>query len=82
VSVKAATRYGTVVEEIVNYAQDERMDMILMTTRARAGASRMFRGSIAEKVMHKSRVPVVLVKPTPAALAKRSLQKFAAGVAK
>lgn len=81
-NARTSLRCGPVVEQIVNFAKEERIDLIMMTTRARAGASRLLRGSIAEKVMRKSRVPVILVKPTPAALAKRSLQKFIAATAR
>ncbi len=73
--VRTDTRYGQVTEEIVDFARDSDVDLIAMCTHGRTGLERWIRGSVAEKVMRTAHVPVLLVKPTPAALAKRALSK-------
>lgn len=70
--VRAATRSGKVADTILNYAKEENVDLIAMSTHARSQASRVLRGSVAEKVVRESNVPVFLAKPTPSALARRA----------
>jgi nucleotide-binding universal stress UspA family protein len=57
---------GTVVtgypaEEILKYAEDHHIDMILMSTHGHSGVRRWALGSVAYKVLHASKVPVWLV---------------------
>lgn len=53
--------YGDPVEEIVEYSESRAMDLIVMGTHARKGISRVLEGSVTEKVMRKSRKPVLAV---------------------
>lgn len=52
---------GDPVEEIVDYAESRAMDMIVMGTHGRTGISRVLEGSVTEKVVRKSRKPVLAV---------------------
>lgn len=49
--------------EIVRYAKDEGVDLIIMATHGRTGLARVFLGSVAEAVIRRSPVPVLAVKP-------------------
>jgi len=53
---------GKVADTIVDYAARNKIDLIVMATHGRSGASRWLYGSIAEKVIHATNVPVWLVK--------------------
>jgi nucleotide-binding universal stress UspA family protein len=44
-------------------AQDEGADLILMSTHGRSGAVRWILGSVAEKVLHSTHLPLLLVRP-------------------
>jgi nucleotide-binding universal stress UspA family protein len=60
---------GSTADAILDVAQQESSTMIAMTTHGRTGLSRWFMGSVAEKVVRASTVPVLLVRsfrPTPA----------------
>ncbi len=46
-------------EGIIEFAEDHRMDMIMMATHGRSGLSRLFEHSIAEEVVNYSKKPVV-----------------------
>ena len=54
---------GNASEEILKYATDYNIDMIIMSTHGRSGISRFFMGSVATRVLNHSRVPVLIVSP-------------------
>jgi len=56
-------RYGQPYREIVNYARDEDIDLIVITTHGRTGLTHMVMGSVAEKIVRFSPVPVLTIKP-------------------
>jgi len=56
-------RVGAPADEIRRFADDEQMDLVVMATHGRTGFRHMVMGSIAEKVVRLSRVPVLTVKP-------------------
>ena len=53
---------GDPAAEIVRYAQDMNMDLIVMGTHGRTGLERMLMGSVAEKVMRDAKCSVLVVK--------------------
>jgi len=52
-----------IVGEIVRTVKREKIDLVAMSTRARVGMPRFFSGDIAEKVMKKVDIPVLLLHP-------------------
>ncbi len=54
---------GETAEEIIDYAKKEKMDLIIMGTHGRKGLEKMLFGSVAEKVVRMSPVPVLCVNP-------------------
>lgn len=52
-----------VAEEILQAIQDQAVDLVAMSTRARDGLRRFFFGSIALEVLQKARVPLLLYHP-------------------
>ncbi len=54
---------GPVAETILDYAQDIQADLIVMSTHGRSGFARWFIGSIADKIVRASTLPVLLVRP-------------------
>ena len=65
--VEAKVLPGDPAEEILNYAQSEGMDLIIMGTHGRKGIDRIIFGSVAEHVIKKSPIPVLSVNPYVAA---------------
>ena len=53
---------GVIPHEIVRTAQDRRVDLIAMGTRGMGALKSMLMGSVAQKVLHESAIPVLLVK--------------------
>jgi nucleotide-binding universal stress UspA family protein len=56
------TQIGSPFFEIVRYAQDEKMDLIVLGTHGRGPIGHMLLGSVAEKVVRKAPCPVLTVR--------------------
>jgi nucleotide-binding universal stress UspA family protein len=54
---------GNPAEEIVKYADDQGIDLIIMGTHGRKGLERTFMGSVADHVIKHAAVPVLTVNP-------------------
>lgn len=62
ISADITTLTGNPAEEIINYAKNNKVDLILMSSHGRSGVSRWMFGSVADKVIKHSKIPV-LVQP-------------------
>jgi len=58
----AAVAYGKDAVQICDFARKNHFDLIAMATHGRSGLSRWALGSVADKVLHCSAVPVMLVR--------------------
>jgi len=54
---------GDPAEEILKYVKEHGIDLIVMGTHGRKGLDRLFFGSVAEKVVKLSPVPVLTINP-------------------
>jgi nucleotide-binding universal stress UspA family protein len=61
-SVKTAFLEGRPFVEIIRYARDEKIDLIVIATHGRTGLKHALFGSVAEKVVRKAPCPVLVVK--------------------
>ncbi|MBM4032730.1 MAG: phosphomannomutase/phosphoglucomutase [Planctomycetes bacterium] len=62
-SVTLAVRRGAAFVEIVRYAREEGIDLIVLATHGRTGLRHALFGSVAEKVVRKALCPVLSVRP-------------------
>jgi len=62
VPVERALVDGSPSREIVRYAEDEGCDLVVMGTHGRGGIDRLLLGSVTEKVVRSSSVPVLTVR--------------------
>jgi nucleotide-binding universal stress UspA family protein len=53
---------GDPADKIVEYADDKKASLIAMSTHGRTGLTRWVLGSIADKVLHGARIPILLVR--------------------
>lgn len=63
-SVEHRLLVGSPAAAIVRTAEEEKADMIVMSTHGRTGLMRVLMGSVAEEVVRKAKCPVVTVKPS------------------
>ena len=62
-TVVRATRTGSTFYEIIQYAKDADVDLIVIGTHGRSGLMHLLMGSVAENIVRKSPCPVLTVKP-------------------
>ena len=54
---------GDASEEILKYIEDQHIDLVIMGTHGRKGMDKIIFGSVAERVLKASPVPVMVVNP-------------------
>ena len=62
VNVSTAMQIGAVAESIIAYAEANRIDLIAMCTHGRTGRGRWTLGSVADRVLRASSIPILLVR--------------------
>lgn len=63
--VVPVVRCGEPQAEIIRFAEEEKIDLVVMATHGWTGLKHMLMGSTAERVVRHSTVPVLTVKPLP-----------------
>lgn len=65
-SVSAVVAEGqSVADTIRRHAEDVGTDLIVMSTHGRTGVDRLWLGSVADALVRSTRIPVLLVRPSP-----------------
>jgi nucleotide-binding universal stress UspA family protein len=68
--VTIVTESGNEEEKILEFVQKEKIDIIVIGTHGRTGIEHVFLGSVAEKIVRRSPIPVFVIpckdKPVPA----------------
>ena len=62
INVESTLLEGNPSEELIQYADREKMDIIIIGTLGKTGLNRMLIGSVAGNVVRHSRVPVMIVR--------------------
>lgn len=66
VETETAVQKGNPRDDILGYAEDNDVDLIVMGTHGRTGVKRTLLGSVSEAVVRHSEIPVLTVHRTPA----------------
>jgi len=61
--VESAVRPGKAADEIVKHVQAQAVNLVIMRTRGRSGVQRAVLGSVGERLMSETDVPVMLLRP-------------------
>jgi nucleotide-binding universal stress UspA family protein len=61
-TLHAEVLVGRVAESLIDYAEQNGVDLILMATHGRSGVTRWVRGSIADRMLRSSNIPVLMVR--------------------
>lgn len=62
IDFKSAVVYGSPMIEIIDLAHSKKFDLIVIGSRGNSGVKEVFLGSVANAVVHKSKIPVLVVK--------------------
>ncbi len=60
--VESHVRYGYAAEEILDHVDHWKFDLVALTTHGRSGVGRWLMGSVAEKIVRNSPIPVLVVR--------------------
>lgn len=60
--IKVKVIEGLVAENIVDYADNQEIDLIVMATHGRSGIGRWVFGSVAERVLRAAQCPILMVR--------------------
>lgn len=64
IRVEWEVREGTPAEAIIESAREKRIDAIVISSHGRSGLGRLVFGSVADRVIRESGIPVVVIKPS------------------
>ena len=62
-TVQCVTLIGHPAESIISHAEENRFDLVALATHGRSGLKRLVFGSVADRVIRKSGLPILLIKP-------------------
>ena len=62
VEIERLTVEGHPADELIKYAENNSIDMIILGTIGKSGLDRFLLGSVAEKVVRNSKIPVLVVR--------------------
>jgi nucleotide-binding universal stress UspA family protein len=62
-NIRTRVALGNPAEKILDYIGDEEIDLVIMGTHGRKGLERVFFGSVADRVVKMSPVPVLTINP-------------------
>jgi nucleotide-binding universal stress UspA family protein len=74
VSATHALLHGEVIETICARVRDIQADLIVMTSHGRTGLSRTWLGSVADGVLRRSAIPVLMLRPLETRVDRRAAQ--------
>lgn len=63
--VSTEVHFGDPAQRIIDYVNDEGVDLVAMATHGRSGIGRLVLGSVAERVLRGVNVPVLLMRSAP-----------------
>jgi len=63
VNIQSEVIVGKTAESLADYAKKHDIDLIIIATHGRSGVSRWVWGSIADRVLRSSHIPVLVVRP-------------------
>lgn len=71
-TVHVEVHFGDAAQRIIEYVNDEDVDLVAMATHGRSGIGRLVLGSVAERVLRGVNVPVLLMRSAPEPEAQRA----------
>jgi nucleotide-binding universal stress UspA family protein len=63
INVRSEVLFGQPADEIIDYADEEKADLIVMCSHGSSGLRRWVFGSVTEKVLRGSKTPVLVIRP-------------------
>lgn len=61
-AIHAEVIIGRVTESLIDYAEENKIELILIATHGRSGVTRWVRGSVADRILRSAHLPVLMVR--------------------
>ena len=71
INAEAEVTFGLASETLTKYAEKNGVDLIIIATHGRSGINDWFWGSVAERVLKTSKIPVLMVRPNGCGLVQQ-----------
>jgi len=62
VQVESEVLFGNVLDQLVDFVAKNEVDLIVLATHGRSGVSRLFLGSIADRLLRSAPVPILMIR--------------------
>lgn len=76
IKVSTAVTYGDVAEDIIEYADKHKVDLIIISTHGYSGIKRWMLGSVTQKVLYGTCTPVLLIKSKSPEISRLEFKKI------
>ena len=76
IKVSTAIAYGNVADEIIEYADKNKVELIVISTHGYSGIKRWMLGSVTQKVLYGTCTPVLLIKSKSPEISEVKLKKI------
>lgn len=76
IKVSTTVAYGEVAEEIIQYADKNKVDLIIISTHGYSGIKRWMLGSVSQKVLYGTCTPVLLIKSKSPEIGEAAFRKI------
>ncbi len=63
IEVKTEILQGSAAQVISDYANEKKVELVVIATHGYSGVKRLMFGSVALRIMHESQMPVLLIRP-------------------
>ncbi|MGP8080279.1 MAG: universal stress protein [Dehalococcoidales bacterium] len=70
IDAEAKVVFGLASESLTDYAEKNGVDLIVIATHGRSGIREWFWGSVAERVLKTSKIPILMVRPDGCSIKK------------
>lgn len=64
IDASAYMKESPVVEGILEFAEEHQIDLIVVGTHGKGAIKRALLGSVSQQILHKTRIPVLIIPPT------------------
>ena len=67
ITAKAEAAFGDVADSLTEFAEKNNVDLIIIATHGRSGIKRLVLGSVADRILRTSKIPILMVQPQDSA---------------
>jgi nucleotide-binding universal stress UspA family protein len=63
ITAQAEVAFGDVADSLTEFAEKNNVDLIIIATHGRSGIKRLVLGSVADRILRTSKIPILMIQP-------------------